>query len=109
VAFVAILILFPLPLFFQSDEFNMKRSVELMDSILVFMVRSPEAQFTTNSITSSLNLPDSNVHVVRHHLYLLHDRGLVQPMEGGAWRLTDAGHDEIEGKPEKALDLSRFL
>jgi repressor of nif and glnA expression len=87
----------------------MKRSMELMDSILVFLVRSPEPQLTTNAITSSLNLPDSNVHIVRHHLYLLHDRGLVQVMEGGSWRLTDAGHDEIEGKPEKALDLSRFL
>lgn len=80
----------------------MKRDLMLMEAILGHLFKSPEAQIGTNAIAQGLNM---ETQVIRHHLHLLQDKGLVQNSEGGLWRLTNQGHDYLEGTPEQGISL----
>lgn len=81
----------------------MRRDQMLMEAILGQLLQSPEPLVGTNSIAQRLNL---ELPVVRHHLNLLQDKGLVLESENGAWRLTNQGHDYMEGAPEQAVPLN---
>lgn len=75
----------------------------LMEAILGQLLQSPEPLMSTSSVSRRLNVEQP---VIRHHLYLLHDRDLVQETESGVWRLTNRGHDYLEGAPEQAISLN---
>jgi DNA-binding transcriptional ArsR family regulator len=80
----------------------MKRDQMLMEAILGKLLESPEPQLNVAGIAQRLNTDQS---VIRHHLYLLYDKGRVTESEGGFWRLTNAGHDYLEGTPEQGISL----
>jgi predicted transcriptional regulator len=80
----------------------MKRDQMLMEAILGKLLESPEPQLNVAGIAQRLNTDQS---VIRHHLHLLHDKGRVTESEGGFWRLTNAGHDYLEGTPEQGISL----
>jgi predicted transcriptional regulator len=88
--------------FFVIEE-AMKRDQMLMEAILGQLLQSPEPQIGSSSIAQRLNVERP---VVRHHLNLLQDRGLVQESENGVWRLTNQGHDYMEGTPEQGISLN---
>jgi predicted transcriptional regulator len=74
----------------------------LMEAILAHLLKSPEAQIGTSGIAQGLNM---ELQMVRHHLHLLQDKGLVQLSENSFWRLTNQGHDYMEGSPEQGISL----
>jgi Mn-dependent DtxR family transcriptional regulator len=88
--------------FFVIEE-AMKRDQMLMEAILGQLLQSPEPLVGTSSIAQRLNV---ELPVVRHHLNLLQDKGLVQESENGVWRLTNQGHDYMEGTPEQGIALN---
>jgi Mn-dependent DtxR family transcriptional regulator len=87
--------------FFAFQE-AMKRDPMLMEAILGQLLQSPDPMMGTTAIAQRLN---AELPVVRHHLNLLQDRGLVLEPESGLWRLTSQGHDYVEGAAEPGLSL----
>ncbi|WP_334188297.1 hypothetical protein [Noviherbaspirillum sp.] len=80
----------------------MRRDHMLMEAILGQLLQSPEPLVGTSGIAQRLNV---ELPVIRHHLHLLQDKGLVQESENSAWRLTNLGHDYMEGVPEQGVAL----
>jgi Mn-dependent DtxR family transcriptional regulator len=74
----------------------------LMEAILAHLLKSPEPQIGASGIAQGLNI---ELPIVRHHLHLLQDKGLVQVAENSFWRLTNHGHDYMEGTPEQGISL----
>lgn len=68
----------------------------LIDGILGRLLESPEPKINIVRLSQRLDTEQS---IVRHHLYLLQDKGWVVELESGFWRLTNAGHDYLEGTP----------
>lgn len=81
----------------------MKRDQMLMEAILGQLLQSPDPLVGTSNIGQKLNV---ELPIIRHHLNLLQDRGLVQEAENGGWRLTNQGHDYVEGAPEQGISLN---
>jgi Mn-dependent DtxR family transcriptional regulator len=81
----------------------MRRDQMLMEAILGQLLQSPDPLVGTNNIAQRLNV---ELPVIRHHLHLLQDKGWVQEPENGAWRLTNQGHDYLEGTPEQGISLN---
>ncbi len=81
----------------------MKRDQMLMEAILGQLLQSPDPMIGTNHVAQRLNL---ELPLVRHHLNLLQDKGLVQEVESGVWRLTNQGHDYVEGAAEQGMSLN---
>lgn len=81
----------------------MRRDHMLMEAILGQLLQSPEPLMSTSNIARRLNVEQP---VIRHHLYLLQDRDFVQETESGVWRLSNRGHDYLEGTPEQAISLN---
>ena len=81
----------------------MRRDHMLMEAILGQLLQSPDPLLGTGSIARRLNVEQP---VIRHHLYLLQDKSLVQETESGVWRLTSTGHDYLEGAPGQAMSLN---
>lgn len=81
----------------------MKRDQMLMEAILGQLLQSPDPLVGTKGIAQRLNL---ELPVIRHHLNLLQDKGWVQEPEHSVWRLTNQGHDYLEGTPEQGISLS---
>lgn len=81
----------------------MRRDQMLMEAILGQLLQSPDPLMGTTSIAQRLNV---ELPVIRHHLHLLQDKGLVQESENGVWRLTNQGHDYVEGTPEQSISLN---
>lgn len=81
----------------------MKRDLMLLEAILGQLLQSPDPLMTTSNIVQRLNAEHP---VVRHHLNLLQDKGLVQETENGVWRLTNQGHDYLEGPSEQGIALN---
>ncbi|WP_147383997.1 hypothetical protein [Noviherbaspirillum sedimenti] len=81
----------------------MKRDPMLMEAILGQFLQSPDPLIGTSSIVQRLNM---ELPVVHHHLNLLQDRGLVQESKNGVWRLTNQGHDYLEGTLEQSISLN---
>jgi Mn-dependent DtxR family transcriptional regulator len=84
-------------------EEAMKRDLMLMEAILGQLLQSPDPLIGSSSIAQRLKM---ELPVVRHHLNLLQDKGLVQESENSVWRLTNQGHDYMEGYPEQAISLN---
>jgi len=84
-------------------EEAMKRDLMLMEAILGQLLHSPDPLIGTSSIAQRLK---TALPIVRHHLNLLQDKGLVHELENGVWRLTNQGHDYMEGSPEQAISLN---
>lgn len=80
----------------------MKRDQMLMEAILGKMLEAPEPQLSVNGVAQRLNADKS---VILHHLHLLADKGWVTEGEGGFWRLTNAGHDYLDGTPDQGISL----
>jgi len=74
----------------------------LMEAILGKLLEAPEPLINVAGVAQRLNAEQS---VIRHHLHLLKDKGWVLEAEGGSWRLTNAGHDYLEGTPEQGISL----
>lgn len=87
--------------FFVIEE-AVKRDQMLMEAILAHLLKSPEPQIGTSGIAQGLSI---ELPIVRHHLHLLQDKGLVQVAENSFWRLTNHGHDYMEGTPEQGISL----
>jgi Mn-dependent DtxR family transcriptional regulator len=81
---------------------TMKRDQMLMEAVLGKLLEAPEPQLNTSALTRLLNADDA---IIRHHLRLLRDKGWVAEAENGNWRLTNAGHDYLEGTPETSMSL----
>jgi len=81
----------------------MRRDHMLMEAILGQLLQSPDPLIGTSNIARRLNVEQP---VIRHHLHLLRDRDLVQETEIGVWRLTNNGHDYLEGSPQQAVSLN---
>lgn len=80
----------------------MKRDQMLMEAILGKLLEAPEPLINVPGVAQRLNADQS---IIRHHLHLLKDKGWVTEAEGGFWRLTNAGHDYLEGTPEQGISL----
>lgn len=74
----------------------------LMEAILGKLLDAAEPQINVAGVAQRLNAEQS---VIRHHLHLLADKGWVTESESGFWRLTNAGHDYLEGTPEQGISL----
>lgn len=74
----------------------------LMEAILGKLLEAPEPQLNVVSVAQRLNAEQP---AIRHHLHLLRDKGWIAEAEGGFWRLTNAGHDYLEGSPEQGISL----
>lgn len=74
----------------------------LMEAILGKLLEAPEPQLSANSVAQRLN---SEQPVILHHLHLLDDKGWVTESESGFWRLTNAGHDYLDGNPLQGISL----
>ena len=81
----------------------MKRDLMLMEAILGQFLQSPDPLMGPTTIARRLNV---ELPVIRHHLHLLRDNGLVQDVENDGWRMTNQGHDYVEGTPEKTIALN---
>lgn len=81
----------------------MKRDLMLMEAILGKLLEAPEPQLTSSGLSRLLN---TDAHIIQHHLRLLEDKGRVAEVEGVAWRLTNTGHDYLEGSPEQGIALT---
>jgi Mn-dependent DtxR family transcriptional regulator len=88
--------------FFKIED-GMRRDHMLMEAILGQLLQSPDPLIGTSNIARRLNVEQP---VIRHHLHLLQDRSLVLETESGVWRLTDLGHDYLEGAPQQAVSLN---
>jgi predicted transcriptional regulator len=88
--------------FFAVEE-PMKRDKMLMEAILGQLLQTPDPMMGTSSIAQRLNV---ELHLIRHHLYLLHDKGWVQEPENNLWRLTNQGHDYVEGGAGEGISLN---
>lgn len=80
----------------------MRREPMLMEAILGQLLQSPDPMMGTSSIAQRLNV---ELPVIRHHLNLLLDKGMVLEAESGAWRLTNQAHDYMEGTTESGIAL----
>jgi len=87
---------------FFANEVAMKRDHMLMEAILGQLLQAPEPLVSTSHIAQRLNV---ELPVVRHHLNLLQDKELVHESESGVWRLTNHGHDYVEGSPDQSMAL----
>lgn len=84
-------------------HFNiMNRDHMLMEAILGKLVEAPEPLLSAAGVALRLNTDAS---VVLHHLQLLGDKGWVTEAESGFWRLTNAGHDYLDGNPLQGISL----
>lgn len=81
----------------------MKRDLMLLEAVLGQLLQSPDPLMGTSSIAQRLNV---DLPVTLHHLNLLQDRGLVQETENGVWRLTNQGHDYLDGPSEQGITLN---
>ena len=72
----------------------------LIEAILGKLLELPEPKINVVRISQRLNTEPS---IVRHHLNLLQDKGWVIELESGFWRLTNAGHDYLEGTPKQGI------
>jgi Mn-dependent DtxR family transcriptional regulator len=81
----------------------MKRDLMLLEAVLGQLLQSPDPLMGTSSIAQRLNV---ELPVILHHLHLLQDRGLVQETENGVWRLTNQGHDYLDGPAEQGITLN---
>ena len=81
----------------------MKRDLMLMEAILGQFLQSPDPVIGPTTIARRLNVETP---LIRHHLHLLRDKGLVQDTENDGWRMTNQGHDYVEGVPEKTISLN---
>jgi Mn-dependent DtxR family transcriptional regulator len=75
----------------------------LMEAILGQLLQSPDPLVGTSYIAQRLNVDQS---IIRHHLDLLGDKGLVLEPDHGGWRLTNQGHDYMEGSPDQGISLN---
>jgi Mn-dependent DtxR family transcriptional regulator len=80
----------------------MKRDLMLMEAILGQLMKSPDPLLGINNIVQGLNVDPA---IIRHHLNLLQDKGWVHEAENGGWRLTNRGHDYLEGTPDHGIAL----
>lgn len=80
----------------------MKRDHMLMEAILGKLLEAPEPQLNVVGLAQRLNTEQS---AIRHHLHLLQDKGWVTESESGSWRLTNTGHDYLDGTPEQGISL----
>lgn len=80
----------------------MKRDLMLMEAILGKLLEAPEPLLNALGIAQRLNTDHMVIH---HHLHLLQDKGWVAEVENGFWRLTNPGHDYLEGSPEQGISL----
>ncbi len=74
----------------------------LMEAILGKLLEASEPQLNIAGVAQRLNTEQPVIH---HHLNLLQDKGWVMESENGFWRLTNAGHDYLEGTPEQGISL----
>jgi len=74
----------------------------LMEAILGKLLEASEPQLNVAGVAQRLNTDQA---VIRHHLHLLHDKGWVAESESGFWRLTNAGHDYLDGTPAQGISL----
>jgi ribosomal protein S19E (S16A) len=74
----------------------------LMEAILGKFLEAPELQLNTAGVAARLNAEQA---VIRHHLHLLEDKGWLAEVESGFWRLTNAGHDYLDGTPVQGISL----
>ena len=74
----------------------------LMEAILGKLLEAPEPAIGSTGLSQRLNADKA---VILHHLRLLGDKGWVTEAENGLWRLTNAGHDYLEGTPEQGISL----
>lgn len=81
----------------------MKRDLMLMEAILGQLLQSPDPLVGTTTIARRLNL---ELPVIRHHLQLLRDKGLVHESEIDGWRMTNQGHDYVEGSVDNTMALT---
>lgn len=81
----------------------MRREKMLMEAILGQLLQSPDPMAATNGIAQKLN---AELPVIRHHLDLLKDKGWVDETDQGVWRLTNQGHDYLEGTPDLGIALN---
>jgi DNA-binding IclR family transcriptional regulator len=73
-----------------------------MEAILGKLLEAPEPQLTATAVAQRLNAEPPVIH---HHLHLLEDKGWVTESESGFWRLTNAGHDYLDGNPLQGISL----
>jgi predicted transcriptional regulator len=73
-----------------------------MEAILGKLLEAPEPQLSTTGVAQRLN---TTLQIIHHHLHLLQDKGWVTESESGFWRLTNAGHDYLQGTPEQGISL----
>lgn len=92
----------PLKCSFFTFLTPMKRDRMLMEAILGKLLEAPEPLLNTPGIAQRLNTDHPVIH---HHLHLLQDKGWVAEVESGFWRLTNLGHDYLEGSPEQGISL----
>lgn len=74
----------------------------LMEAILGKLLEAPEPELNVIGVAQRLNAEQA---AIRHHLHLLQDKGWVTVSESGFWRLTNTGHDYLEGTPEQGISL----
>lgn len=75
----------------------------LMEAILGQLLQSPDPVVGIKNIAQRLNV---EVPLISHHLVLLQDKGWVQESDNGLWRLTNQGHDYLEGNPSQGVPLN---
>lgn len=80
----------------------MQRDQMLMEAILGKLLEAPEPQLNVAGIAQRLNTEQA---IILHHLHLLQDKGWVTDSENGFWRLTNAGHDYLDGTPVQGISL----
>lgn len=74
----------------------------LMEAILGKLLEAPEPQLNVTGVAQRLNTEKP---VILHHLHLLQDKGWIAEAESGFWRLTNAGHDYLDGTPDQGISL----
>lgn len=74
----------------------------LMEAILGKLLEAPEPHLNATAVAQRLNAEQP---VILHHLHLLEDKGWVAESESGFWRLTNAGHDYLDGNPLQGISL----
>jgi len=74
----------------------------LMEAILGKLLEAPEPQLSANAVALRLNTEPA---IILHHLHLLQDKGWIAESDSGFWRLTNAGHDYLDGNPLQGISL----
>lgn len=76
----------------------MKRDNGLIFQILQILEKSERRFLKTSVIQTQLNSGDAkyDVSLIAHHLDLANDRGVIETT-GDSHRITDAGHNALEG------------